>query len=145
MPGQVGAAGFQIFQIGHAQLLFGAAAVMFQCAHGGHDHHRRGRDARHAALDVQEFLGAQVRAEARLGDHIVRQLHAQLGGDDAVAAVGDVGEGAAVDQRGGVFQRLDQVGVKGVLQQSGHGARRADLTGGDGFARVGIALSLIHI
>ena len=112
---------------------------MLQRPHGGHQHHRVGGKAGHAALDVQEFLRAQVRAEARLGDHIVRQRQAQPGGHHAVAAVGDVGEGAAVDDGGVVLQRLDQVGVKGVLQKGGHGARRADLAGGHRLALVGVA------
>ena len=91
-----------------------------------------------AALDVQELLGAQVGAETGLGDDVVSQLQAQLGGDDAVAAVGNVGERAAVDDGGVVLQRLHQVGVKGVLQQGGHGTGRADLAGGDGLAIVGV-------
>src|SRR5699024_3677692 len=52
--------------------------------------------------------------------------------------VGDVGKGTAVDDGGVVFQRLDQVGVDGVLEQGGHGAGRADLPGGDRFAVIGI-------
>ena len=52
--------------------------------------------------------------------------------------MGDVGEGAAVDDGGVVFQRLDQVRVKGVLQKGGHGARRADLAGGHRLALVGV-------
>ena len=96
-------------------------------------------DRRHP--DVEEFFRAQVRAEARLGDDIIRQLHAQLCGDDAVAAVGDVGERPAVHQRGRVLQRLHQVRVKSVLQQRGHGARRADLFRRDGRARIRVAHS----
>ena len=84
-----------------------------------------GFETGHAALDVQELLRAQVRAEARLGDDIVAQLQGHAGGRDGVAAVGDVGEGAAVDKGGGALQRLHQVGLEGVLQQGGHGALAA--------------------
>src|SRR5699024_265590 len=66
------------------------------------------------------------------------QGQAEPGGHDAVAAVGDVGKGAAVDDGGVVLQGLDQVGVDGVLQQGGHGPGRADLPGGDGLAVVGV-------
>ena len=139
MAGQVRAAGLQIFKAGHAQLCLGAAAVVLERAHRGNDHNGGGLDAGQAALDVEEFFRAQVRAEARLGDDIICQLHAQLCGDDAVAAVGDVGERPAVHQRGRVLQRLHQVWVKSVLQQRGHGARRADLLRRDGRARIRVA------
>ena len=45
--------------------------------------------------------------------------------------MGDVGEGAAVDDGGVVFQGLDQVGLDGVLEQDGHGAFRLQVMGGD--------------
>ena len=53
--------------------------------------------------------------------------------------MGDVGEGAAVDERGGMLQRLNQVGLQSVLQQSGHSALCVQVTGGDGLAGVSIA------
>ena len=53
--------------------------------------------------------------------------------------MGDVGERPAVHQRGRVLQRLHQVWVKSVLQQRGHGARRADLLRRDGRARIRVA------
>ena len=98
------------------------AAVVLQRADGGHDHHRVGLQARLAALDVEELLGAQVGAEAGLGHHVVGQLQRRLRGDDGVAAVGDVGERAAVDERRVVLQRLHQVRLERVLQQHGHRA-----------------------
>ena len=98
-----------------------------------------GLQTRHTALDVQELLRAQVGAEAGLGDGVIAQLQGHLGGGHGVAAVGDVGEGAAVDERGGVLQRLHQVGLQSVLQQGGHGALGVQVTGGDGLAGVGVA------
>ena len=87
-----------------------------------------------AALDVQKFLSTKVGTEACLGDYIVSQLQAQLGGNGAVAAVRNVGERTAVDDGGVVLQRLDKVRVERILQKCGHRARRADLPGGDGLA-----------
>ena len=75
--------------------------------------------ARH--LMSRNFSAPRVSAEAGLGDHVVPQLQGSVGGRDRVAAVGDVGEGAAVDEGGGVLQGLDQIGADGVLQQGGHG------------------------
>ena len=119
---QVGQALLQGLQVLVVQLRLGHAAVVLQRPNGGHDDHGRGLQPRQAALDVQELLGAQVRAEARLGDGVVRQPQGHLGGHDGVAAVGDVGEGSAVDEGGGALQGLDQVGLQRVLQQRRHGA-----------------------
>ena len=138
MAGQIGGTGADSLGVRLGQVGLCHAAVGFQRPDGGDQHHGAGVEARVAALDVQELLSAQVRAKARLGDHIVRQFQAQLGGGDAVAAVGDVGEGAAVDDGGVVFQRLHQIGVDGVLQQGGHGARRADLARRHRLAVVGV-------
>ena len=138
MTCQIHSAGLHGLGIGFAQVGLGNAAVGFQRTDGSNQHHSGGMQPGRAALDVQELLGAQVGAETGLGDDVVGQLQAQLGGDDAVAAVGNVSERAAVDDGGVVLQRLHQVGVKGVLQQGGHGTGRADLAGGDGLAIVGV-------
>ena len=53
--------------------------------------------------------------------------------------MGDVGKGPAMDQGGGVFQRLHQVGLDGVFQQGGHGPLGLQVGGGDRFVVVGIA------
>ena len=126
---QIGQAGPDSVGVGLVQVSLGHAAVALEGPDGGHQDAGRGGDAGSAALDVQELLGAQIGAETGLGDHIVGQGQAQTGGHDAVAAVGDVGEGTAVDDGGVVLQGLDQVGVDGVLQQGGHGAGCADLAG----------------
>ena len=80
--------------------------------------HSAGRDTRIAALDVQELLCAQICAEAGLGDDVVGQREAELGGHDAVAAVGDVGEGTAVNEGGGALQSLDQVGLQASFNRA---------------------------
>ena len=62
-----------------------------------------GRQARHAALDVEELLRAEVGAEARLGDGVVAPVFSAMRvASTRVAAVGDVGERAAVDEAPGV-------------------------------------------
>ena len=136
---QVGQAPLQGLQVFRPQLRLGHAAVVFQGLHRGHDHHRAGVQSGGAALDVQELLRPQIRAEARLGDHVVRQLQGGVGGGHGVTAVGDVGEGPAVDQGGGVLQGLHQVGLDGVLQQGGHGPLGLQIGGGDGLVVIGVA------
>ena len=138
MADEVGGTGLDGFQVGLAQVCLGHAAVALEGAHGGHQHAGAGCDAGIAALDVQELLGAQVGTETGLGDGVVGQRQAQLGGQHAVAAVGNVGKGAAVVAGGVVLQGLDEVRVQGILQQGGHGTGGTDLTGGHRLAVVGV-------
>ena len=108
---------------------FIAAPVVAQGAHRYHQHRRRRRQPRRGTFDIKEFFGAQVAAEARLGDGIFGQGKGQAGGPHRVAAVGDIGKGAAVHQAGGMLQRLHQVGAQRVAQQRRHGALRPQVTG----------------
>ena len=48
--------------------------------------------------------------------------------------MGDVGEGAAVDEGRGALQGLDQVGLDGVLEQGGHSSLGPEIVGGYGGA-----------
>ena len=52
--------------------------------------------------------------------------------------MGDVGEGAAVDEGRGALQGLHQVRLDGVLQQGGHGALGLQVMGGDGLILIGV-------
>ena len=97
--------------------------------HGAGDDHAARREAAVAADDVHELLGAQVGAEAALGDHVVGELHGDLVGDDRVVALGDVGERAGVHEARVALQGLHQVRLDGVLEQHGHGAGRLDVLG----------------
>ena len=58
---------------------FGDAAVHLERAHGRDDHRRAGVEAGLAALDVEELLGAEVGAEAGLGDDVVAELERRRG------------------------------------------------------------------
>ena len=95
---QVGQTLLQGLQVLAVQLGLGHAAVVLQGPDSGHDHNGGGLETCLAALDVDELLGAQVGGEAALGDGVVRHLQGHPGGHHGVAAVGDVGEGPAVDQ-----------------------------------------------
>ena len=108
-----------------------ASAVRLERADGG-DQHRgvRSQTAR-AAFDVEEFLGAEISAKARLRNEHVGHAQADLVGDDRGVAVRDVAERPCVHQRGGVFERLHQVRLNGVPHDDRHGAGHANLLGGD--------------
>ena len=138
MADQVGGTGLDGLEVGLVQVGLGYAAVALEGAHGSHQHTGRGSNTGIAALDIKELLRTQIGAEASLGDGVVCQRKAELGGQYAVAAVGNVGKGAAVDDGGVVFQRLHKVRVQCVLQQGGHGTGCADLTGGHRLAIVGV-------
>lgn len=135
---QVGDARGQGLHVELAEPLLGHASVHLQGPYGGDDDDGVGLEAGQAALDVEELLGAQVGGEARLGDEVVGQFEAVLGGHDAVAAVGDVGEGAAVDEGRNAFEGLDEVGLEGVLEEHGHGPLSAQIAGRDGPVVVGV-------
>src|SRR5690606_15271003 len=57
---------------------------------------------------------------------------------DRVAAMGDVGKGAAVYQGRCAFQGLYHVRHQGILEQRGHGAISLDVGTGDGLQFAGV-------
>jgi hypothetical protein len=94
------------------------AAIHLHGADGGDDDGGSRLQARLAALDVEELLGAEIGAETGFGDDIVGQLQRRRGGHHRVAAMGDVGERAAMHEGRVVFQRLHQVRLHRVLEQT---------------------------
>ena len=112
---EVGQALFKRLKVLTVELGLGHAAVILERADGRNDDDSVGVEARGAALDVEELLGAEVGGEAGFRDGVVAQAHRGLSGLDGVAAVGDVCERAAVDERGSAFERLDHVGLDGIL------------------------------
>ena len=116
-------------QIFGVDLLQVGAAVILQGADGRDDHHRRRTQSRLAALDVDELLGAEIRSESRLRDHIVGELQRRRGGQHGIAAMGDVRERPAVNEGRIVLERLHQVRLQGLLEQHGHRALRVQILG----------------
>ena len=114
-------------------------AMHLERADGGDQHHAVGRDAGLAALDVEEFLAAEVGAEARFGHDVIGELQGGRGRQHRVAAMGDVGEWAAMDEGGGAFQRLHEVRRQRILEQRGHRAMGLEIGGADRLAVAGIA------
>ena len=136
---EVGDPQIQRLEVLEVERLHVHAAVVLQRANRRNDHHRIGPQPALAALDVDELLGAQVRPKTGLGDDVVGQLEAGLGGNHRVAAMGDVGEGPAVQDGRVVLQGLHQVGLEGVLQQHGHRAVRFQLARGHRLAGQAVA------
>ena len=120
------------------QAIFGKAAVELEGPHGGDHHHRFGMEAPIRGNDVHELLRPQVRGEPCLHHHIVPEAQGRTGGGDGVGAVGDVGEGASVDEGGDVFDGLHEVGLDGLLQQRRHGPLGLQVRSGDGLAFIGV-------
>ena len=110
------------------------ARVDLERAHRGNDHGRVRREARGAAFDVEEALGAHVSAESRLGDQEVSAVDADQVREHRRRAVGDVAERSGVDQHRRVLQRLQQVGLDRVAHDHRHGAARVQEVGGDRLA-----------
>ena len=70
----------------------------------------------------RNFSAPRSAAKPCLGDGVVAQAHGRFRGLQGVAAVGNVGERAAVDEGGRALERLNKVGLDGVLQERSHRA-----------------------
>ena len=139
MAQQIGHAGLEGLEVLLVEVGLGDTAVVLKSAGSGDDHDSAGANARHAALDVEELLGTQVGAETGLGNRDVAKAHGHAGGHDGVAAVGDIGEGTAVDKRRRALECLNQVGFERVLEQSRHGTLGLKVACADGLAGIAVA------
>ena len=73
MTAQIGATGSDGIDVLAAQIALLHAAIHLQGANGGNEHRHSGFQPALAALDIEEFLGAQIGSETGLGDDIVGQ------------------------------------------------------------------------
>ena len=60
-------------------------------------------------LMSMNFLAAKIGAETGFRHHIIGELQRGGGGQNRIAAMGDIGERSAMDEGGRAFQRLHQV------------------------------------
>ena len=113
--------------------------MVLERTQGGHHNGHVRPQPRLAAFDVDELLGAEIGPEAGLGDHVIPQFERGACRGHGVAAVGDVGERAAMDDGRIVLQRLYQVGLDRVLEQCGHRPLRLQVAGPDRRLLTGVA------
>ena len=88
----------------------------------GNDHNAIGRETAGPALDIHEFLHADVGSEPRFGHDILTQSEGDLIGDHARVSMGDVGEWSGVHKCRRVLERLQQRRHESILHENGHGA-----------------------
>ena len=138
---EVAQALLQSFNIGFADIGQRHKTMPLERLGGSDKHNGRRREAGGAALDVDEFFCAQITAEAGLRDGPVTQGHGSLRGNDRVAAVSDVGKGAAVNKGKIAFERLHEVGLHGFKKQRHESARSAQFFAGESGA---VALDADH-
>ena len=136
---QVGESPDQPLLVGLFDLCFGDSAVQLQALRCRYDNGQFRGQARFAAFDVEEFFRTEIRAEAGFGDDVIAVGQGHLGRQHGVAAVGDVGERAAVDEGRGIFGGLHQVGKQGVLQQDSDGACDAHVVHRERLAVISVA------
>ena len=74
VPLKVDQTAFEGAEVLQVQSIQCGTAVILQGPSSGDQDGRAGLEARFAAFDVNEFLGTEVGAEARLGDHEVSEL-----------------------------------------------------------------------
>src|SRR5215212_2580589 len=122
-----------------AGLHFVVARVVLQGPNRGHQHRCVGPEARDAALDVEEPLGAHVRAEAGFGDKEVSAADADQVRHDRGVAGGYVAERSSVDQGRRVLQCLHQIRFYGLLHDDRHSARGLQVLGSYGLTIGGAA------
>ena len=118
-----------------AEILLVAAAVHLERADGRDDHRGLRLQPAGAALDVEEFLGAETGAETGLRHDDVGQGERRACCKNAIAAVRDVAERARVNKCGSALEGLDEIGADRVLEKQRHRARRAELAGSHGTTR----------
>ena len=120
------------------QIRLGHSAMHLQRTYCSYQHAGVRSQACLTAFDVEEFFCAQVSAESGFRNGEVCQPQGRAGGHNAVAAVGDVGKGTAVDDGRHVFQGLYQVRFYRILQQGRHGAGCVQV-----FRRYGLSVIVI--
>ncbi len=122
-------------QILDAEILLVRAAVHLERPHRRDDDRCFGIQAAHAALDVEELFGAEIRSESRFGHDEIGERERRARGKNAVAPVRDVAERTGVHERGAALERLHEVRPDRVLEQQRHRAGRAELARCDGTLR----------
>ena len=129
VPAEIGAALLQRLDILRAEIFLLHPAIHLQRPDGRDDHRRSRLQPGLAALDVEEFLCPEIGAEARFRHHIVAELQRRLRRHHRIAAMGDIGEGAAMDEGRIVLQRLHEVRLHRILQQHRHRAVGLEVAG----------------
>ncbi|MBA7604303.1 hypothetical protein ES703_11423 [subsurface metagenome] len=125
--GEDGQAFLNLLGVGLLELAVLDARVPLQRLDGGYYHNQIGLQPTRPGCDVAELLHAQIGSEAGLHYDVGRQLEGGLDGGQAGAAVGDVGEGTAVDYSRCVLKGLHQVWLHRLLHEDGHCTYTADL------------------
>ena len=128
MFGKVCKAFLQGFDIFFLEVLLIDAAVHLESPDGSDDDDGIRFDPGETALDVHELFSAEVGTETGFRNGDIAHFHGQFHGDDGVAAVGDVGKGAAVNQGRRMFDSLNEVRLDGIFHEDGHGPFNAELT-----------------
>ena len=113
--------------------------MQFQALRSGYYHCEFRLKSGFSALNVEEFLCAEVGTESGFGHHIVAISERHLGGYNRVTSVGNVGKGPAMHKCRIVLYGLHQIRVQGVLQEHRYCARHAEVIHGEWVALVGIA------
>ena len=124
---------FKTFCVRLRGILFFHAAVIFKRTSRCNKHNRRRLKPTETALDIKKLLRTEVRAEACLRHNIIPKLKRRFRGGQAVAAVGNICEGSAVDKAGRALKRLHKIRLDCVLKKRRHCAVSVQIAGGYGF------------
>ncbi len=87
-----------------------------------------------AALEIPEFLEADVGAESAFGEVIIRKLKGQFIRHDGGLTDGDIGKRSSVNKNGLSFNRLQQAWIDSIDHPCAHGAIHFKIGCRDGIA-----------
>ena len=124
---EVGQTLFQSHEVFVVKLGLGHTAVVLERTDSSDHDDCGGGKTREAALDVEELLRTEIRAEARFRHHIIRKLEGKLCSNYGIAAMGNVCKRAAMDQDRCMFKCLYQVRLECFLHGDGCSTCRIDV------------------
>lgn len=126
MSGEIFQPALQCIRVRQRERIERHAAVHLQRTDGRDDHNRRGSEPALAALDVHEFLPAEIKGESGLRDCEIgmRERHARR--EHGVAAVRDVCKRSAMHEGGHSFDALHEIRHQRLAEQRHHRAGDAE-------------------
>ena len=136
---EVGQSGADAFEVGGFDLVERHTAVHLQTLCRGHQNREVGLQSALAAFDVEKLFSTQIRAKSGFGDGVFGVGERHFGGKQRVAAVGNVGKGAAVHKRSRIFGGLYEVGLERIFEQHHDRTCHTEVADGERSAVVAIA------
>ena len=119
---------FQRLKIFRSQIRFGGPSIILQCPDRSHKDYCVGFQPGHPAFDIKKLFSSQIGAESGLRNHIISHFKGRFRSPDRITAMCNIGKRASMHYGRGMLQRLDQVGLQGILKQGCHRTYGMDIS-----------------